>query len=45
MDYALLTVGSVFTVDVAEERDSASAHVMAELWPNSQNGSDNKVLC
>ncbi len=29
VDYALLTVGSVFTVGVVEKRDSASAHVMA----------------
>ncbi len=29
MDYALLTVGSVFTVGVAEERDTALTHVMA----------------
>ncbi len=29
MDYALLTVGSAFTVGVAEERDSTSACVMA----------------
>ncbi len=29
MDYALLTVGSAFTVGVAEEHDTVSARVMA----------------
>ncbi len=29
MDYALLTVGSAFTVGVAEERDTALTRVMA----------------
>ncbi len=39
MDYALLTVGSAFTVGVAKERNTALIHVMATR-ARSQNGGD-----
>ncbi len=47
MDYALMTVGSAFTVGVAEERDTALTRVMAaRTRARSQNGGDNSVpLC
>ncbi len=41
MEYALSTVGSVFTVGVTEERDTALTHVMAAALEHEQKNGGN----